>query len=422
MLNIYSVRNILYLAFIFFIFFPYVSFFDTGTDLQPWGMLIAGMLFLTFRIYFTKVDLVFGVIMAISILLIFIGDLNYTAIRSVSGYVSLFLISYTSFRVLRTQRLDVNKIIKISAITWVAVGFVQITVDKSFLSFLLPAFRTTDSRGVVGLAPEPSFYGIVLLFFILYLSHSNASNRTNYIALCSAGIIFLSQSSMVVLMLLMFLLLLAIIYLRFKYIISMLLIVTFVPALVSAIEVDTRIFSLISMVASDPIQLLAVDASVNDRFYHILFSVKGAFDGYLLPHGYSSWIAYAEKQIDIYSNIVIVEWFSLGGRIMSGYGSAFFELGIFAIMIPIVLTRLYWDLYRYDLKKFYFYAIAVNVVMMTAIPIGFTLFAFYIAFLRFLVWQGQSNRFQLHQPSRVVDRNYQQPPVTLDLCTTEPAY
>lgn len=385
-------RTAIYLVFIFFIFFPYISFFHTGTDLQPWGMLVASMLLLTFRVKITEVDLVLGIVMVISIILFFLGDLDFMAIRSVTGYVSLFLISHTSFRVLRSRRLDINNIIKTSAITWVAVGLVQILLDKSFLSFLLPDFRTSNDRGVVGLAPEPSFYGIVLIFFILYLSHTNTSNKNGCIALCIAGIVFLSQSSMVVFVLIIFFLLLGLIYLRLHYIIFILLPVSLLPILASVVESDARIIHLLSTIASDPILLLAADASVNDRLFHILFSVKGAFDSYLLPNGFSSWVAYAEKQIYAYSDIVMVESFSLWGRIMSGYGSIFFELGIFAIIIPFLLTRLYWELYKNDLKRFFFYALSVNLLMMSAIPIGLTLFAFYIAFLKFLIWEKKSNR------------------------------
>ncbi len=355
--------------------------------MQPWGMLVATLLFFTFKISFTRVDLAFGAIMALSISLVFFGSLDFIAIRSISGYVSLFIISYTSFRILKSRRMDIYKVIKSSIIVWVAVGLAQTFFDKSFLSFMLPAMRSTDNRGVVGLAPEPTFYGVVLIFFILYLAHSDTRNRNGYIALCVFGIVFLAQSSMAVLLLLMLSLFLAVIYLRIKYIAIVILMILLAPMLVALIEGDIRILSLINMVITDPLQIVAYDASVNDRVFHIYFSLKGAFEWYFLPHGYSAWIAYATSQIQVYSDIVIVDWFTLSGRIMSGYGSAFFELGFFAALIPLTLTWLHWRLYRNDLKKFYFYALSVNAIMMTAIPIGFTLFAFYFALLNFMAWE-----------------------------------
>jgi hypothetical protein len=391
-------RNTIYSVFIFFVLFPYVSFFKTGTDLQPWGMLIALMLMTTFKVKFSKIDFLLGVIAVFSCVLFFLSDMDFIAMRSVSGYVGLFLISYTTFRVLKSQILDIEKIIKISAVTWLAVGLIQILFDKSFLSFLLPDFRTSNDRGVVGLAPEPSFFGVILIFFILYISHTKISNQNRYLALCIAGVVFLSQSSMAILILIIFFLLLSLIYINFFYVVCILLTISFLPVLASTIESESRVIYLLSTIASDPLLLLSLDASVNDRLFHILFSLKGAFENFLVPNGFSRWISYAENQVNIYSNIVIVESFSLWGRIMSGYGAVFFELGIFAIIIPLLLTKLYWDLYRDELKKFFFYALSVNLLMVSAIPIGFPLFAFYISYLRFLVWQKNNKQRKLAMP------------------------
>jgi hypothetical protein len=380
-------RSVIYSAFIFFVFFPYISFFQTGTDLQPWGMLFALVLLIAFKPKIFKIDLILGIISIVSFILYLFSEMNFMAIRSLSGYVSLFLISYAAFRVLRSQRLDIDGIVKNSAIAWLLVGLIQILLDKSFLSFLLPDFRTSNDRGVVGLAPEPSFYGVVLVFFMLCISHAETCNKTRYIVLCAMGVVFLSQSTMVVLILILFLLMLGLIYLRFFYSVFILLSVSLLSVLGSVVESDSRIIHLLGTITSDPWLLLAVDASVNDRLFHVLLSLKGAFEGYLIPNGFSSWVPYAERQINIYSDIVMVESFSLWGRIMSGYGAIFFEIGIFAIMIPLLLTWLYWNLYKDDLRKFFFYALSFNILMVSAIPIGLSLFAFYISYLRFLVWK-----------------------------------
>ncbi|MAF15514.1 MAG: hypothetical protein CMG93_05995 [Marinomonas sp.] len=72
---------------------------------------------------------------------------------------------------------------------------------------------------------------------------------------------------------------------------------------------------------------------------------------------------------------------------MSGYGSAFYELGLFAVVVPFVIFVNLYSIYKRQLKKFFFFFIFVNVIMFSAIPIGFSLFVFYIGFIESVRWQ-----------------------------------
>jgi hypothetical protein len=116
------------------------------------------------------------------------------------------------------------------------------------------------------------------------------------------------------------------------------------------------------------------------------------FDNYFFPNGYQSWNIYVSEQLPKYSDVVIVEWFSVGGRIMSGYGAAFFELGIVAIFIPVAMFGLLYSIYRNDAKKLMFFFLFVNAIMFSAIPIGFSLFGFYLGFLGYLSWNKRRIR------------------------------
>lgn len=381
-----KVRVGVYLVFFAFVFFPYVSFFEIGADTQPYSTVFSIILFFAFRCNFSRLDLLTGLTMVIAIFLIAASGLNFNILRSVYNYVALFFVSYISFKILKSQAFDFGLILKAVIFIWLAVGFLQKFYDPSFLNFLISGARTTDNRGVVGLAPEPTFYGIVLIFFILFLLHLNTGGKIFYIGLCVFGVVFLAQSSMAVLFLLIFLFYAAITHFRVRYALMLVFLLLFGLPLLAELTAGSRLSDLLRVALSQPSVLLLDDASANDRFFHIYFSLKGFFDNYLLPGGYSDWIPYAESQIVEYSNFVIAEWFSIGGRIMSGYGSVLFELGIFGLLVVASPVYLLLRLYGGDLKKAVLYGLFVSTVMLSAIPIGFSLFAFYLGLLNYLAW------------------------------------
>ena len=100
---------------------------------------------------------------------IFAGSgINFTSIRSLFNYTQLFVVSFVGYQILKTERINFEFFLKSVIVVWLLVGFIQTFIDNSFLTFLTrePRFLG-ETRGAVGLAAEPTFYGIVLLFFIL---------------------------------------------------------------------------------------------------------------------------------------------------------------------------------------------------------------------------------------------------------------
>ena len=374
-----------------FIFFPYVTIFDFGTDLQPWAMIYAFLLSLSFVKRFNGSELLLVYLLAFSLSMILISELNFSSIRSISGYMSLFFITFASYRVLKQKNFDHNKLMKFSIIIWVLVGFIQLLFDKSFASQILPRASSAGARGVVGLAPEPSYYGITMIFFILLLAHSNTKNKFVYVLICVATIFFLAQSAMNILFLFLGLLIYLVINLKLKYILFLTVTILSAPLLIELINFDSRAINLARVLLENPSMLLYTDASINDRFFHIFLSVKGAFDNYLLPGGFSTWNDYAFDMSRQMSDLIIIEWFSINGRIMSGYGSSLYELGVFGLLLPAIITRQLWVLYKERMRVFLVFAASINLLMMNAIPIGFPLFCFYLGYLNFLVSErGQS--------------------------------
>jgi hypothetical protein len=234
------------------------------------------------------------------------------------------------------------------------------------------------------LAPEPTFLGVVFIFFIIYLLHLETQNKKKYIALCVIGIILLAKSSMAALFLIILLAIRLLVEMSFRLVCWFSIILVLFFFIISSSMQDSRIGFLLGQLLENPSSLVLLDASINDRFFQVFFSLKGFVTGYFMPHGYSAWTPYVTDQIFKYSDLVIVEWFSLGGRIMSGYGSAFYELGFPALLIPSVLFYSLRRLYKHDLRKFLFFFGFVNLIMFSAIPLGFPLFAFYIGYINFL--------------------------------------
>lgn len=380
-----NIRKILCFLFLFFVFFPYIQIINLGTDMQPYAVLIGALLLPFYKKKVTWSETLIIVIFSSSFLILMISELNILVVRSLFNYFSLLIVSFMAFRILRSKLINFDFFLKACIAIWFVVALIQSYISREFLTFIVSGARTTENRGVTGLAPEPTFLGIVFVFFILYLLHIDTRHKKKFIILCVIGIVLLAKSSMAVLFLAVLLFLYLLTHLSVKLIFAVFLLVVLTPVVISNFE-GSRLLYLFESVLDDPASLLFVDASINDRFFHIFFSMKGFLYNYTLPHGYSEWLPYVEYQISEYSNFVIVEWFSLGGRIMSGYGAAFYELGFFAFLIPIALFKVLYGLYSNNIRLFIFHFLFINIVMFSAVPIGFSLFAFYLGFLNYLNW------------------------------------
>ena len=363
--------------------------------MQPYALMVSLVILLLFKKEFTPSHVYIALVFLLSIFVFMISGFSFTSLRSLFNYASLFFVSYAAYNVLKTERLNFEIYLKSSIIIWFVVGLIQSVYDRNFLNFIISGSRTTGDRGVTGLAPEPTFYGIVFIFFLLFLLHTNFKNRKFFITACIIGVLLLAKSSMALLFLAIMLFFYLLTHASVKYALLTIILVLIAPFIIIDLMPGTRLSFLLSKIYEDPSSLVLVDASINDRFFHIFFALKGFFENFMFPNGFLSWNSYASNQLAQYSDLVIIECFSLGGRIMSGYGAAFFELGIFAALIPFALFSLLLSLYRNNLKKFFFFLLSVNTIMFSAIPIGFSLFAFYLGFLAYLV-RRQRRGLRLH--------------------------
>ncbi len=387
-------RKFSYLLFFIFTFFPFVSIINLGTDMQPYGLVIAIILLFSFKnTTFINVQIYLFLIFIFSIFIFLGSGINFASSRSLFNYMQLFFVSFVGYQILKTERINFEFFLKSTIVIWFLVGLIQTFINKTFLTFLIRDPRLLgETRGVVSLAAEPTFYGIVLLFFMLFLFHTNYKNKTFFVFICIIGIIFFAKSSMVFLFLIIMIFFYFLTHFNIISVLYMFVFLTLVPFLIFEFMEESRIAHLITQFSNQPSLFLTKDISITDRLFHVFFSLKGFLDNFMLPNGFLTWETFMSGQIKEYtsSGTISPDYVNhharaKGGRIMSGYGSAFFELGIIAVLIPISLISLYYSLYKNDLKKFFFFSLLVNGIMFSGIPIGFSIFAFYIGFLIYLI-------------------------------------
>ena len=354
--------------------------------MQPYAVIFALVLFPFFKFKITKSQIYILALSIVAIVLFVFSGPSFNSFRSLYNYISIFFFFYITFKILKSQLFDIKLIIKKFFYIWVIVGLLQLLINKNFLTFLLSDSRTTENRGVTSLAPEPTFFAIILFFFLLLFFHLNYEKKKIFYFLIIFSILFIAKSSMGVMYLFLIFIYLFLTKLNFKFFTLSFLVLISISFIVPFFA-DSRIYGLISMFIDNPSSLLLLDASINDRFFQIFFAFKGFLDFYLLPHGFSYWNIYLAAEVPKYANYVMLDYFSVDGRIMSGYGSVFFELGFFGLLLPFIFFKHILFLLQNKIKDILLVLLILNLIMISAIPIGFTYFGFYLGILEYLVFQ-----------------------------------
>ena len=103
----YVLKNLLYLLFFIFTFFPFITVIDLGTDMQPYGLFMALILFFFFKnITLDKAHLFLLLVFFSSIFVFLVSGINFGSSRSLFNYIQLFLVSYVAYQILKTERIN----------------------------------------------------------------------------------------------------------------------------------------------------------------------------------------------------------------------------------------------------------------------------------------------------------------------------
>jgi len=380
------------------VLFPYISLFRTPFDTQPFAVIFSILIFLILLIRKDN-DLSFpfplwvlSLIFLYALGMYFIHSDYYYGIRSLAGYASVFFIALASYKTFKYINI---KIYFLSIFIWCFFGVVQLLFKKTFGSWLVPRMSTSVGRGVTSLATEPSHYATVCIFLLILneIFHGNAKYNNKIYFIIMIILVFqviMSFSGLGILFLMGFFFTKCISLLLFNRVIKNWRAFLFTIIILSIIVLsffylpvleNSRAGRLFTKTVNTP-ALLFADQSVADRASHILISF------YSLPYsngiglGLGTWDDYAQllassagRQINNLTDIR----FSASGRIMSGWGTAVYELGIVGILFILVfLYIMFIGMYKNKkMKPVYALSMAIiGLIMLMAVPLAFPLFGY----------------------------------------------
>lgn len=362
----------LVMPFLFFSLFPYIKTVPLPIDTQPTGLLLGMLLIVFARHHQASAGVwILGGIVASATLLFVTGETDLSAVRNILGYLSLFVFAYLFFNISLSERVLLARFVEVAILVWFLVGLMQVAVGRSFLTFLVSDARTTESRGVTSLAPEPSYYASQMLF--LLLMHLMLGAKRHILALGLLAILLLALSSQVVLVILLAVgASMPFLFGRRGFLgvtVAMLAAAGLGFALFDQYKDQIRILSLIDLVLRNPTTLLLVDASANERFAAIYVSFKSFLDNFLLPHGISGNIYY-EAFVDLKRRYPEFLWAAQPNRSnLSGAGRLAFELGpLFFLFVGIVVAGA-WKLKAPPSVRMFVLS-AYLLLLVTAIPLA----------------------------------------------------
>ena len=328
-----------------FSLFPYLSIIPIPTDTQPYAVVFAALIFLTGRSVALPLPIwILFVVMVVATIVYLATGATFNGLRSMVGYASVFLVS-AAVLILAAHDIRLSdRMLDVAVYIWFAVAVVQRFIYSDFLAVILTRSGTSEGRGVTSLAVEPSAYATMMLF-ILIIYFIRGRERSWPAILCLLQILFLAQSALGILFTLGAVGLYALVRLSAPAALITLLTIAGIAffLLINAADLlpGTRVGGLLMLLHDRPELILAADQSVASRAANIFYSINGALESWLVPHGFDAWTSYADRQEQIYSEIFIKRGLT-GDRIMSGYGAALFELGILGLAVPVVITLGIW--------------------------------------------------------------------------------
>ena len=339
--------------FIVFCLFPYLRILPFDLDAQPNALILSIpiIFILGSKLLLREIALILFVFVVAFCTLI-LSNPNLTGIRAFANYTSLFLISYSTYLSLKHLHGVPYKLFCYCVYVWLIVGAIQFFISPSFGGILTlrgEEGSMSHGRGACSLAAEPTYYGMICVFLFI-LNYLNFRHREKYKLLSILiGIQFLFSKSTTCVLFLGLSFGIYGMYLIFKSrhkicllmgFIAIVLIGNYVIVFYIDNFIDSRLGSVLNVLYYNPENFILMDRSVNLRFMHAFFPIKGFFDNFGLPHGLARFNDYLVplSQDSNWSNILPYSY-NEEYRINSAIGSALFELGIFSFPLFYVIYK-----------------------------------------------------------------------------------
>ena len=358
--------------------FPFLNF-GTGYDSLP-------LLLILFVVLIGYQNRVIDV--AIVIILILIGSIATSLIsidrfsmslfvRGLSNQMTAIVAFYVAYECL-SHRTALDKHIKVVNGIYIIASVIQLS-DPLFFDFLISG-RTGIGRGVNSLTVEPSMFSLISLSFVaLSMRYHTKESRMIWLTINSLAIVFLAKSALGILILLIMLSL----YIFKLSIKSFILITAIFIAIyfVSTLSIwdGTRVSRLLDLLRAEGVlRLMFLDSSISGRVSHLICSITYSFSNFGFPNGYYAFVeAYGACNETIFGNAIGRD---ANPKIMSLFGSMFFELG------PILLSLIAVLLLRRKIDD-----VGLNKDTISALLIGFMAFTPGFVPLYLLFFRAQKN-------------------------------
>lgn len=362
------------------IFFPWVSFSTNSFDTQPWIVFFIPLYFLLLfvfgkKIYWDRYLLLLLVVFFLSVCSVFLFTvvnydvLDFSIIRVLASYL-IFFIAIVFLYDFAIKNLDkIKYVIFYFNGVWLFFGFLQVVLGKYIFTFLV-AVRTSDERGVTSLAPEPTFFGLVLLFFNLFyliFSQYKLFGVFKYLFFVNCFFIFFVAKSALALILL-FVLFFLILVKNVSALTALKLI--FAGVLIFFVFVNflssTRIYTIFSIVLDGGfLKLLLVDQSVLSRFLSVIYPYYIGFKNNLLPGGFYGFESFGQLSISIDGSYIT---YMSSNKIMSYFGAVFFEMGFLTLSLYLIFFYCIFNGTFFSVVEFF----SIYIILLNALTIAFT--------------------------------------------------
>lgn len=389
--KIETVLEILLYVSCLFPFTMWIPAWYTGTDSQPYAFVISICILLYYGIV-KEENKMPKALWFLGICVLFLGayaicdvcehGLLLIAKRYVT-FASLETIPLAFFYICRSRG-KVNEIlIKMAIWIWLIVGVVQMWIIPDFASTFVMRQTTDLTRGVVSLATEPSAYGYICLFLLLF-AWNFKKRRMFYMGLVLLQILGLAQSTVTLMYIGVYLIgyVLNDIWVKKQHALIKYIAILFAGAGLFTFAymkrlLPYRMYQIITMLLHGDWNGLFKDGSIIKRLEGISCAVLRFVNNLGLPQGFG------------------------GERYFSGNGILLVEGGFVSLIILCMIGLIIWNAY----PKIYrlMFAFGFLLVMFSAIPYSCPIIGMYLGLC---VYQGKNTDILINEAGKNICKKW----------------
>jgi len=395
-LHLYCTNSI---AKVFFIFalFPFVSFGTNSMDSQPHYIFLSIVSFILFATSGGIFKKSIGLLLILTFILITLismeENFGFIFLRGIGSYLGFFMTLIVSIIYFERYGVPIKTII-LANLVYLFAGLLQVFYGGLVLEFLVHSNTSSAvlKDGVMSLTSEHTFFGIVLYFFswiLLVIYDYNPPNKVKVLIVINILSIFiLAKSTMVILYLVVSSIAYLLRYWNKKALLKKVLFALLI--IVSAFYFFTEIVTLSRfsnlVYAGGKVSdvgmfvkitnVVASDASINDRLLNVVFPYYGFVRNFGFPGGLNSYSNMSYILIEHFNGYF---WSGIGSnKILSFTGAFIYELGALTIFIFFYFYQFLKD--SKNPNRFFEIAL-LFVILHSAIAVAFSLIPIFIAIM-----------------------------------------